>query len=234
MELELRYKEIQKRFEKLSDFSEEELTRSRNLFHLEKSQIIPRKFEVWTSLAGLPLPHHLTQNFQSLTKRITEQLPANTRFYQVLPQNYHWEVFIIKRPNEEVASESLQEVPTILREVLCNQPPFTLSYRGFLITTDGTIIVKGYGEFDGLRSHLRQKIPFASLQQSNLGHISLGRILDPVGCEAFTELKDSVQNSQHEFYGELEVSTLKYVHESQWYMEKNQVVATLPFGTSVH
>lgn len=233
MELELRYKEIQKRFEELSDFSEEELTRSRNLFHLESSQIVPRKFEVWTSLAGLPLPHHLTQNFQSLTKQIAKQLPASTRFYQVLPQNYHWEAFIIKRPDEEVKSESLQQVPAILREVVCNQSPFILSYRGFLITTDGTIIVKGYGEFDELRSHLRQKIPFASLKQSNLGHISLGRILDPVGCQAFTELKDLLQNSQHEFYGELEVSTLKYVHESQWYMEKNKVVATLPFSTLV-
>jgi hypothetical protein len=232
MDLELRYKEIQQKFEELSDFSEEELTRSRNLFHLDNSQVVPKSFEVWTSLVGLPVPNHLTQKFQTIANRITEQLPAHARFYEVLPQNYHWEVFIIKRPDENVDSESLQKVPKLLREVLCNQPPLTLSYRGFLITTDGTIIVKGYGNFDELRVQFRQAMPFASLQQSRLGHISLGRILDPVGCQAFTELKRLVQNSQNDFYGELEVITVKYVHESQWYMEKREVVATLAFGTS--
>lgn len=233
MELELRYKEILKRFEGISDFSEEKLARSRNLFYLENFQVVPRKFEVWTSLVGLPLPNHLTQNFQTIAKRITEQLPANTRFYQVLPQNYHWEVFIIKRPDEDVDGESLRKVPAILGKVLCNHPPFVLSYRGFLITTDGTIIVKGYGNFDELRAKFRQEIPFASLQQSRLGHISLGRILDPVGSQAFTELKRLVQDSHNEFYGELKVSALKYVHESQWYMEEREVIATLPFATSI-
>lgn len=81
MDLELRYKEIQRKFEELSDFSEEELTRSRNLFHLENSQVVPKSFEVWTSLVGLPVPNHLTQNFQTIANRITEQLPAYARFY---------------------------------------------------------------------------------------------------------------------------------------------------------
>ena len=232
MELDWRYQEIQKTFEELEDFSEEELSLSRNLFHLETAQVVPRKFEVWTSLVGLPLPNHLTQNFEKLANRITERLPSNKRFYKVLPKNYHWELFIIKRPDEEVDEESLQKVPEILREVLCSQPPLTISYRGFLITTDGTIIIKGYGDFEELRSQLRQKIPFASLQQSRLGHVSLGRLLDPIGSQYFTELKGLVQNSQNEFYGELEVNSVKYVHERQWYMENREVVAILPLGTS--
>lgn len=230
MKLELRYQAIQKKLEELSDFSEEELMRSRHLFDLESSQVVPKKFEVWTSLVGLPLPNRLTQNLQTLANRIIEQLPANTRFYRVLPQNYHWEVFIIKRPDEDVARESLQNVPKLLGQVLCNYPPFSLSYRGVLITPDGTIIAKGYGDFDELRSQLRQKIPFASLQQSRLGHVSLGRILDPIGGQAFNRLKYLVQNSHNEFYGEIEVTTVKYVYESQWYMEAREVIATLPFG----
>jgi hypothetical protein len=233
MELELRYQAIQKRFEELPDFSEKELARSRNLFELENSQVVPRRFEVWTTLIGLPIPTHLTQNFQAIVKRISDRLPAKTRFYQVVPQNYHWELFIIKRPDEDVDSENLQKVPEILKEVLSNRQPFILSYQGFLITPDGTAIAKGYGDFDELRSQLRQEIPFASLQQSRLGHVSLGRILDPVGCQAFAELKCLVQKSQNEFYGELEVSTLKYVHERQWYMEARKVVATSPFRTLV-
>lgn len=234
MELELRYQEIQKRFENLSDFLEEDLMRSRNLFELENSRIVPRRFEVWTNLVGLPLSKDLTRNFQAIAERITEHLPAKTRFYQVLPQNYHWELFIIKRPNEEVDRESLQKVPTILRKVLREHPTFTLSYRGFLITTDGTIIVKGYGDFDELRVRLCREVPFASLQQSELGHVSLGRILDPVGCKSFATLKRLVQNSQDEFYGELEVQTVKYIRESQWYMETKEVIATLPIGISLN
>lgn len=232
MKLEFRYREIQSKLEELSDFSEENLMRSRNLFDLDCSQVVPKKFEVWTSLVGLPIPDGLTQNLQTISKRILEKLPANTRFYSVLPQNYHWEVFIIKRPTETVDDESLKQVPAILRKVLWHHPPFTLSYQGFSITPDGTIIANGYGNFDELRSQLRQEIPFASLQQSRLGHISLGRILDPVGCQAFTELKCLVQTSQQEFYGELEVSAVKYVHESQWYMEEREVIASLSVGTS--
>ncbi len=232
MELEKRYQDIQKKVEEFSDFSEEELTLSRNLFHLESDRFVPKNFEVWTTLVGLPLPTQLTQSFQTIANRIIEQLPANKRFYTVIPQNYHWELFIIKRPNEEVEDENLQKVPELLREALCNYPPFTLSYQGFLLTPDGTIIVKGYGDFDELRTQLSKNIPFASLRQSRLGHVSLGRLLDPVGCQCFSELKGLVQDSLHEFYGELEVNSIKYIHERQWYMEKREVVAILPLGTS--
>jgi hypothetical protein len=231
MELEGRYQQIWNQLEELSDFSVDSLTRSRNLFHLENQQVIPRRFEVWTLVVGLPLSNQLTHNFQTLTQQITERLSVNTRFYKVLPQNYHWELFIIKRPDEEVAQECLQKTPDILREVLGNQRNFRISYRGFLITADGTIIIKGYGNFDELRDRLRQKLPWASLQQSNLGHISLGRILEPVGYQCFTELKDLVRTSENEFYGELEVSEVKYIHESQWYMEDREVVAVLALGT---
>lgn len=233
MELELRYQEIQRRFEEGSDFYEQDLVRSRNLFNLENSQVVPKNFEVWTTLVGLPLPGSLTQNFQNITQHLTTLLPARTRFYQVLPQNYHWEVFIIKRPNENVDSEKLKKAQNVLKEIFSNYPSFPLSYRGILINTDGTIIAKGYGKFDPLRAKLRQAIPFASLQQSQLGHVSLGRILDPVGSQAFTKLKQFVQNSQHEFYGELDISEVKYVHESQWYMEEREIIATVPLGSSI-
>ena len=230
MRLELRYKEIQNQLEELSEFREQDLMRSRHLFDLERSPVVPKKFEVWTSLVGLPVSQELTQNFQNIVHHVTNRLPVDTRFYQVIPQNYHWELLIIKRPDEEVDSKCLQEVPQILKNVLSNHPSFTLSYRGFLITTDGTIIVKGYGEFDELRTQLLQAIPFASLKQSQLGHISLGRILDPIGQASFREIKNLVRNSYHELYGELEVNTVKYVYESQWYMEEREVIATLPVG----
>ncbi|HBB32689.1 MAG TPA: hypothetical protein DDZ80_16395 [Cyanobacteria bacterium UBA8803] len=233
MELEERYQQIQKNLEKIADFSVDNLAISRRLFHLENDRIVPRYFEVWTILAGLPLPHLLTQNFQAIVRQIAETIPANTRFYQVLPENYHWELFIIKRPEEIVDHTCLLKTPEILREVLSECPPLTFSYRGFLITADGTIIVKGYADFDEVRTQLRAKLPWASLHQSSLGHVSLGRILDPVGREYFAELKNLAIASQDKLYGELEVHTVKYVRESQWYMETKEVIAVVPFCSSV-
>lgn len=233
MKLEERYQQIQETIEGYADFSEKDIAISRLLFHLENNLVVPKKFEVWTSLVGLPLPSDLTQNLQTLAHQITEKLPTDTRFYKVIPENYHWELFIIKRPDEAVDEESLQKVPELMQEVLSNQPPLTISYQGFLITPDGTIIVKGYGDFDELRSQLRQKIPFASLKQSRLGHISLGRILDTVGNQYFAELKSLIRDSWNDLYGEMEVNTVKYVYEKQWYMEEREVVTILPFGASV-
>ncbi|MFZ1029072.1 MAG: hypothetical protein WAN66_22960 [Limnoraphis robusta] len=180
MILDQRYQTLKQRLLDLDDFPLEFLTTSRNLFDINNGEIVPKQFEVWTTLVGLPLPDALTQSFQSLFDQIVQKLPNSTRFYQVQPQNYHWELFIIKRPDETVEDNLLTKTTEIFREILKNFQPFKMTYRGFLITPDGTIIVKGYGEFEQLREQLRQQIPWASLQQSNLGHISLGRILDPL------------------------------------------------------
>ena len=110
--------------------------------------------------------------------------------------------------------------------MLSAEPPFTIAYRGFLVTPDGTVIARGYGDFDGLRARLGQSLPFASRQQSHLGHISLGRILDPIGRERFAALTALVAQSRGEDYGMLPVREVKYVHEHQWYMEDREVVDT--------
>ncbi|MBD2100074.1 hypothetical protein [Leptolyngbya sp. FACHB-261] len=227
MDLKGRYLQIHQRFSALKDFELESLAQSRELFNLDANPVTPRSFEVWTSLAGLPLPQPLTSRFQRIVSNVEAILPAGTRFYKVPPANYHWELFIIKRPNEIVAADQLLQVAKLLQSGLRQQPSFTLSYQGFLITVDGTVIVSGYGEFDSLRQQLRQQIPFASKRQSELGHISLGRILDPVGQSCFIQLKQLVEESQNQFYGEFKIDQVKYVHERQWYMEAWELVAEL-------
>ncbi|WP_413167061.1 hypothetical protein ACL6C3_10215 [Capilliphycus salinus ALCB114379] len=226
MILDSRYQTLKQRFLDIDDFPPEFLAISRNLFDFNNGEIVPKRFEVWTTLVGLPLPQPLTTRFESLFDEIIKLLPNSTRFYKVRPQNYHWELFIIKRPDETVEEKLLIQTTEIIRQILNNFKPFKMSYRGFLITPDGTIIVKGYGEFDQLREQLRQQISWASPQQSNLGHISLGRILDPVGEVCFRELKQLVQTSENDEYGELNINCVKYVHESQWYMETQEVVST--------
>jgi hypothetical protein len=228
--LEQRYKEIQERFEALSDLREEDLAKSRGLFNLEGGLVEPRRFDVWTCLVGLPLPRQLTQELSSIVSHVKKLLPPDVRWYSVIPANYHWELFIIKRPGEEVSLEHLEEAQTMLRQVLLRRKPFAITYRGFLVTQDGTVIVRGFGAFDDLRAELRSVIPFASGYQSNIGHVSLGRILDRVGSTRFAQLKGLVDDSQDVVYGELPVNEVSYVHETQWYMEERDVVATIRLG----
>lgn len=232
MNLAERYQQIKSRLEVLTDFPEAELAKSRSLFHLKQVPVIPKNFVVWTCLVGLPLPEVLTKRFQQIVENVAIILPSNTRFYQVIPANYHWELFIIKRPDESLDIHQLNQAAIILGQILSQHSTFTIKYQGFLVTTDGTIIVKGYGNFDNLRLELREKIPFASSQQSQLGHVSLGRILDPIGKKNFTRLKELINNSQNQFFGELKVNEAKYVNETQWYMEEREIIATLPFLAS--
>jgi len=148
----------------------------------------------------------------------------------VKPANYHWELFIIKRPDEQVPGPLLSEGASALQTVLSDEQPFTIFYQGFLVVSDGTVIARGYGQFDDLRARLRARMPFASRTQSELGHISLGRILDPMGPARFAALGQLVTRSRNEVYGELIVDEVKYVHEHQWYMEDKDVVVTFPLG----
>lgn len=229
MDLEARYQKIKSKMEHLTDFPQEEQQKSRDLFDIKEKIVVPRHFEVWTALVGLPVPALLTTQFQELTDHIYSLVSPRSRIYRVIPQNYHWELFIIKRPNEVASQENLQVAANILRRVLASHSPLCIEYRGFLVTQDGTILAKGYGDFDNLRLKLRQEIPFASQRQSNLGHISLGRILDPVGKESFTAIKSLVQHYEKRILGEMWVREAKYVHETQWYMESREVIEVLAF-----
>lgn len=230
MSLAQRYAQLRQRLTPLEDFTESGLTPSRSLFDFGQNRPIPKRFEVWTGLAGMPIPEALGDRLQTLVAQCRTLLPDSTRFYPVIPQNYHWELFIIKRPAENLTPEQLHHAATLLKDVICSYPPLSLSYQGFLVSPDGTVLAQGYGDFDELRDRLRQDIPFASSQQSNLGHISLGRILDPIGQENFTQLKALIQQSQTETYGKFKVNQIQYVHETQWYMEQREIIAHFPFA----
>ena len=231
--IESRYQQIRQKVDELTDFPDAEQAKSRALFDLidlKNGVVRPRRFDVWTCLAGLPLPHELTQSFQEIARQVENLLPPQVIFYQVIPANYHWEVFIIKRPTEQIYLENLTKAVDILREIFSKESPLHIAYRGFLVTPDGTLLVQGTGEFDRLRQKLREAIPFASSKQSQLGHISLGRILDPLGEEKFCQLKQMVRDSQNEVYGEWAITEVKYIYERQWYMEDKEVIANLPLN----
>ncbi len=231
--LDQRYGKIIHKFVSQSDFEGKDIEKSRALFDFEREKIIPRRFEVWTCLVGLPMPDDLTIRFHQIVRNVRRIIPANTPFFAVQQQNYHWEVFIIKRPAEQVSAEDIRNTPQILHEVFSEQAPFPVVYRGFAITNEGVVMAKGYGQFDDLREKLTRRIPFASSYQSNLGHVSLGRILRPVGRDKFAQLKKAVADSTNDYYGELSVQNIKFVHESQWYMEDQEVISDVQLDVGV-
>jgi hypothetical protein len=229
IELENRYRIILDQLTVADDFLVEELNKSRDLFHFDKDVLLPKEFNVWTIIAGIPVSDHLAKGFTTLIEQIQELLPQGVRFFKVPPHLYHWELYIIKRPIEILDVSLLESVSSSLETLLGSVQEFRLSYRGFLITPDGTIVAKGYTEanIDNLRFSFRKAFPFASSKQSNLGHISLARILDPVGGETFEKLKKMIEAFSETEFGELIINEVKYVNETQWYMQKHNIITTV-------
>jgi hypothetical protein len=231
--LAARYEAIAARFRGLSDFPTLEQRQSRALFDVGNSGVRPRHFDVWTCVSGLPVPRSLQANLDAAVCRIRDVLPPTVRAYWVERRNYHLEIFVVKRPDERSDDILLRDTAGALGRSLASEPPLTITYRGLLVTPDGTVLAKGYGQVDGLRWHLRKSIPLQSSRQSTLAHISLGRILDPVGRATFAALKTLVARSASEVYGSLPLHQVKYVHERQWYMMDREIIRTFRLGANV-
>ncbi len=233
MELQKYYAEIGARLNGFSDFPQDQQQTSRDLFAFTEGKVTPKRFEVWTVLAGMPIPYDLQTILSRVSDEVAQFVRPQSRVYQVHPELLHWEIFILQRPDEQVAQEQLQEARNILHEVFTETPPIVMTYQGLVLNVDGTVLCKGYGEFEEVRRRLRERLPFASLRQSPMGHISLLRILDPVGQQKFHELRALVNQYGETDFGTMTVAEAKYVHETRWYMEEHEIVEAFPFSDNV-
>lgn len=228
-DLARRYERLRERMRRRDDFHPDDLRASRDLFEERNGELLPRAFDVWTLLAGLPAPDLLTRSLTALAAEVAALLPAEVRFYRVEPATYHWETFILQRPDESLTAPQRRAAMDLAAGALATAPPFTLTYRGWLLTPDGTLIACGHGPIDGLRDSLRRHIPWASPRQSELGHISLGRILDPVGASVFSRLLQRMESQRERDLGAFPVEQVSYVHETRWYMLERRELAVFPF-----
>lgn len=151
-------------------------------------------------------------------------LPDGTRVYRVRPELLHWESHIIRRPGEPEPPLPVDEVAEKFSAVVSEMSAFLIEYQGFFISTDGTIAFQGYGPTAELRAALVRELPFSSSRQNETGHISVARILDPVGHDAFRKLLDLRASCDRKSFGELPVRQLKLVSERRWYMESHEIV----------
>jgi 8-oxo-dGTP pyrophosphatase MutT (NUDIX family) len=231
-DLSQRYERLRRRLQRHTDFSPTDLEASRALFEQRDGQLQPRAFDVWTLLAGLPAPAPLTHSLAALADEIASLLPPQVRFYRVEPATYHWETFILQRPDECLADHQRREVVAWGEDIFAAAPPLSLSFRGWLLTPDGTLIACGHGPIDGLRQELRRAFPWASGRQSELGHISLGRLLDPVGPAVYGRLLERMEAERDRDLGQFRIDQVRYVHETRWYMREWRELAVFPLNST--
>lgn len=218
------YDEINARASQYPDFALSELEQSRQYFDLSTPELRTRQFDVLTTLVGLPIPSKLGDSLTRRLDAILDLLPDGTRVYRVRPELLHWESHIIRRPREPEPPLSLDEVAERFSAVVSDASAFSIDYRGFFISPDGTIAFQGYGPTAELRAALLRELPFSSSRQNQTAHISVARILDPIGSDAFRKLLDFRASCETDNFGELTVRQIKLVSERRWYMEEYEIL----------
>ena len=218
------YDEINGRTSHYLDFELAELEQSRQYFDLSTPDLRTRRFDVLTTLVGLPIPNELQDAVTRKLETILGLLPDGTRMYRVRPHLLHWESHIIRRPGEPEPPLPVDEVAEKLSAVVSETSAFSIEYRGFFVSPDGTIALQGYGPTAELRARLVRELPFSSSRQNQTGHISLARILDPVGEDAFRKLLAFRAACETETFGEMPVRRIKLVSERRWYLEDHEIV----------
>lgn len=219
-----RYDDIHSRVSMYSDFDLSQLEQSRQYFDLSTPELRTRPFGVLTTMVGLEIPVKLQQALKDQLDNILSILPGPTRVYRVRPHLMHWESHIIRRPDEPEPALPAADITKLFTEAVSESRAFDIIYQGFFVAPDGTIAFQGYGPTGELRSCLRKGLPFSSSRQNETGHISVARIIDPIGTEAFGKLLDLRRSSDKTVFGVLPVREVKLVKENRWYMEDYEIM----------
>jgi hypothetical protein len=213
-----------------TDFGQADLDISRNLFTDESLKIRkprPRNLEVYALLSGLPFNKNFSDRLVDIQKRISIVLDDRLHYW-VFPSNLGVEYCVFKWPSQNW-KESQSQV--IMQELsLLDYPSFRFTIHGIQVNPDGCIIAKGYDE-DGMmfniRKHLKDNLLFLPKKQSGWAHVPIGRILEPLGESKFSELKSLICELSDVFIATDKIDSLKFVHESRWYMEEKSILSEI-------
>lgn len=216
------------------DFAEHNLEVSRALFTPESLQAFqprPKALEVFALLSGLPFAGDFTDKLVSVQMRISEIIGQRLHYW-VAPQNLGVEYCVFKWPTDpwdESWREAIQNVlasirPTIFRFHIC----------GVQINPDGCVVARGFDENAQLfriRTQLGSEIAFLPERQSRWAHVPLGRILEPLGTERFAQLARLMRDMANLSIASTDIDSMKFIHESRWYMEERTTLAEYPLGS---
>jgi hypothetical protein len=209
------------------DFIQSNLNSSINLFtdeSLAMRKPIPKNLEVYALLSGLSFSkvfcNKLIRIQQDISKIINNKL-----HYWVLPENFGVEYCVFKWPDEKWDKSWSDDIKNELS--LLKIPSFKFIIQGIQINQDGCIIAKGYdeeGTIFKIREYFKNKFTFLPKKQSGWAHVPIGRILEPIGAKKFSELRGVAKKLSNKIIATEEINTLKFVHETRWYMEKKSII----------
>jgi len=209
---------------KENDFLEKNLRISRELFTEDSLNIrkpLPRKFELYALLAGLPFQDEIIRKFVHIQSKIKEIID-NSLAYWVLPENFGLEIIVFKWPEMKWKNEYENIIIELIPNMISN---IQVDFVGFQINPDGCIVLKGFDKENAvlkLRKKIKNSFTFIPEKQSSWVHVPIGRILEPVGKEKFNLLYDLINTNKSNHIAEVEINELKFIHEKRWYMENRQ------------
>lgn len=228
--LEIEYSKIGNLTWENDNFLDCWLHSSRSLFDFDLSEsraISPKNLEVYALVSGIQFSLAL----QAIVKKIQIDLDliiGPIQKYWVKTENLGVEYCVFKWPNESWNSKYEKQIINLLN--IAHFSPFTLYLNGIQINRDGCILLKGFDQHASvfkLRQFMRDNLLFIPQKQSNWAHIPIGRILEPVGYKAFSDLEKYVQSFKNKIIHNELIEDVKFVHEKKWYMENRNIIKTL-------
>jgi hypothetical protein len=213
-----------------SDFIDSALDVSRDLFSKESLELRkpePKELEVYALLSGLPFSKKITNKLVSIQESIDVVLGDSLKYW-VLPLNFGVEYCVFKWPEENW--NSAQAISINKELSLLNKSSFQFSIHGIQINPDGCIVAKGYDESGmifGIREQLKVNLESLPKRQSGWAHIPIGRILEPIGVKKFSALERIINKMSDTFIVSDVINSMKFVHETRWYMEKKTILKEL-------
>ena len=215
-----------------NNFLQKPLQSSRSLFtdrSLLSRNPCPKKLEVYALLSGISFSDKIMSRLQFIQQEISVIL-SNSLCYWVSPWNLGVEYAVFKWPDDIWRKNNTTQIIKTLKLIDC--PVFDFSIYGIQINPDGCVIAKGYdagGSIFNIRKKMKQDLSFLPEKQSNWAHIPLGRILEPIDTKKFTKLRSFVRKYKDKFIVEDTLTSVKYVHETRWYMEEKNILLEVNF-----
>jgi hypothetical protein len=234
--LETSYREVGDRtWSSAKDFLEANLEVSRSLFtpeSLAARQPRPKELEVFALLSGLPFAREFADKLVEVQQQIST-IVGERLHYWVAPANLGVEYCVFKWPTDSWNDQWLAVIQDVLASI--RQSAYRFSIGGVQINPDGCVVAKGFDEgavLPQLRERLKSEIPFLPVKQSGWAHVPLGRILEPLGTERFANLARLMSSLSKASIATTEISSMKLVHETRWYMEEKTILAEYPLSAS--
>jgi hypothetical protein len=188
--------------------------------------------EVFALLSGLPFRGEFNDKLVEVQQKISAVLGEHLHYW-VEPASFGVEYCVFKWPTDLWNEEWLGVVQTVLASI--RQPSFRFSIVGVQINPDGCVVAKGFDE-DAVLFHIREQlkveIPFLPAKQSGWAHVPLGRILEPLGVERFAKLAHLISTMSDLPIATTEITSMKLIHETRWYMEEKTILAEYPLANS--